>query len=199
MRARTPRALLIVCTLLGAPALRAETLYVIERLVVGVYSEADGSGERIAMLKSGDRVELLERSAVAAHVRLADGREGWVPASYLSAEEPLRAQLAQRDAEIAQLKADVSRLTAPPPVASAGPSALGGGATAAPAAPPAPPPEGASAPPRGAWFTTADASAAVIWPWALGAALLALPLGFALGWRTLDRQIRRKYGGLRIY
>ena len=30
-------------------------------------------------------------------------------------------------------------------------------------------------------------------------ALARLLVGFALGWRTLDRSIRRKYGGLRIY
>jgi hypothetical protein len=37
------------------------------------------------------------------------------------------------------------------------------------------------------------------WGWLAGAALLALAAGFVLGWRMLDRRIRRKYGGLRIY
>jgi hypothetical protein len=30
-------------------------------------------------------------------------------------------------------------------------------------------------------------------------ALAGLGAGFALGWRVLDRRIRAKYGGLRIY
>ncbi|MBV8496974.1 MAG: hypothetical protein JO361_09350, partial [Gammaproteobacteria bacterium] len=38
-----------------------------------------------------------------------------------------------------------------------------------------------------------------LWPWALGSALLALGAGFALGVLALDRHVRRKYGGLRIY
>jgi len=42
-------------------------------------------------------------------------------------------------------------------------------------------------PPRGAWGSLAVA------------AVLALAAGFVLGWRVLDRRIRRKYGGLRIY
>ncbi|HYM41694.1 MAG TPA: hypothetical protein VET46_02905 [Steroidobacteraceae bacterium] len=37
------------------------------------------------------------------------------------------------------------------------------------------------------------------WGWLAVAAVLALSLGFVLGWRVLDRRIRRKYGGLRIY
>lgn len=38
-----------------------------------------------------------------------------------------------------------------------------------------------------------------LWEWLLVTALLALAAGFFLGWRLLDRRIRRKYGGLRIY
>jgi hypothetical protein len=37
------------------------------------------------------------------------------------------------------------------------------------------------------------------WEWVVGAAALAFVLGFLLGWRALDRRIRKKYGGLRIY
>jgi hypothetical protein len=37
------------------------------------------------------------------------------------------------------------------------------------------------------------------WLVAFAVALLALGVGFALGWRMLDRRIRAKYGGLRIY
>jgi hypothetical protein len=32
-----------------------------------------------------------------------------------------------------------------------------------------------------------------------GAVIIALGIGFAVGWRVLDRRIRAKYGGLRIY
>ena len=37
------------------------------------------------------------------------------------------------------------------------------------------------------------------WEWVIGAAVVALIVGFMLGWRMLDRRIRKKYGGLRIY
>ena len=37
------------------------------------------------------------------------------------------------------------------------------------------------------------------WQWVAGAAVAGLVVGFALGWRVLDRRIRKKYGGLKIY
>jgi type VI protein secretion system component VasF len=45
----------------------------------------------------------------------------------------------------------------------------------------------------------ASRSARSVWGWFVAAALLALGAGFLLGWRVLDRRIRRQYGGLRIY
>ena len=163
---------------LAARAVAAQPLYVIEQLVVNLHSVADGSGEAVATLKSGDRVELIERSNDAAHVRLADGRDGWLRASYLSADEPLAVRLAQRDQQLAQLQDELrherERVTAP----------------SAPAA--APPPRAAAPPP-------APLSPARFWPWALGGMLTGLAAGAALGVLLLDRHIRRKFGGLRIY
>lgn len=37
------------------------------------------------------------------------------------------------------------------------------------------------------------------WQWVAAAAAAGLIVGFFLGWRTLDRRIRKKYGGLKIY
>jgi hypothetical protein len=37
------------------------------------------------------------------------------------------------------------------------------------------------------------------WLVAVGASVLMLIAGFVLGWRVLDKRIRAKYGGLRIY
>ena len=33
------------------------------------------------------------------------------------------------------------------------------------------------------------------WQWVAGAATAGLLLGFIIGWRTLGRRIRKKYGG----
>ena len=198
---------------LGAPAGAAagESLYVIEQLVVGVSSAPDASGERVATLKSGDRVEVLERSGDAVHVRLAGDREGWVRASYLSADEPLRVRLAQRDAELARLGNEVTALKAqlaaraPASAAPGAATSMSSGTTAAAATPggtTTPVSFAAQAqgvPQGGALFSTEEEHPRLLWPRILAAALVAFGFGFALGALLLDRHIRRKYGGLRIY
>jgi Bacterial SH3 domain len=158
---------------------------------VSLNSNPDGSGERVAALKSGDRVELIERAGESVHVRLADGKEGWVRAIYLSGDEPLRPRLAQSEAEVARLKAEVSRLEAQ--VAAT----AGMGHAEAPA--PTPAAEESAAPATALLGMQQESTPRRLWLWVSLTGIAALAAGFALGWRTLDRSIRRKYGGLKIY
>jgi SH3-like domain-containing protein len=198
----TARALaaasLLLCAL-AAPAARAETLYVVEQLVVNVNSAPDASGERIATVKSGEGVEALERVRDQVHVKLAGGKDGWIRASYLSADEPLRPRLAERTAEVARLREDVSRLQAQLDAARNPVGAVPGGGAAASAPAAVATEDSASPPPQALFAGATEERPRRLWPWALGAALLALCVGFALGALVLDRHIRRKYGGLRIY
>jgi hypothetical protein len=204
------RLVALALTALAAAAARAEPAYVIEQLVVNVNSAPDASGERIATVKSGDRLEVLERVGDQVHVRLAGGKDGWIRASYLSKDEPLRSRLTQREADVAQLKDQVSHLESQLAAARAAPTNDAGRAAgearaaATTAGAPAPaagaPAEDPGGPAAGALFAgAADESPYRVWPWALGAALAGLGIGFALGALVLDRYIRRKYGGLRIY
>jgi hypothetical protein len=201
---RTLPALAVALLLPGALApgrAGAEELYVIEQLVAGLNNAPDATGERIASVKSGDKLEVIERSGDQVHVRTANGREGWIRAGYLTADEPLRTRLAERTAEVARLKEDMSRLAAQLEAAragaSSGPKAPAPQSTAATAA--EPPEEAVRSPRRGLFGSGPDEGGRRVWPWALGSALLALMVGFALGALVLDRHIRRKYGGLRIY
>jgi len=227
------RALLLLPALVAASAIHAETLYVIELLVVNVNSAPDATGERVANIKSGDAVEVLDRQGDQIQVHLANGTEGWVRKSYLSAEEPARMRLGERTAEVEKLKQDVTRLegelaaakttshgkpggaqtnTGPAPaMTSAAPTKSPAAMT--PATPPAPAAASTAAAPTAAesgaaeqpaheppyFMTPPDSPARPVWHWALGSFVVALGLGFVLGWQMLDRRIRRKYGGLRIY
>ena len=226
-------ALLLLPVLAAASAAHAETAYVVEQVVVNVNSAPDSTGERIATIKSGDAVEVLDRQGDQVHVHLTNGTEGWVRKSYLSADEPLHVRLGERTAEVEKLKQDVTRLEGELAAAKTGTRVKPGGAqtntsvgspvAAAPAAAasapaassPTPASASASAPTPGAgdpaaateqpahdppyFMTPPDSPARPVWHWALGSFVVALGLGFLLGWQVLDRRIRRKYGGLRIY
>ena len=217
-------AVVIAC---ATPCVHAETLYVIEQLVVSVNAAADGTGDRVGQIKSGDRVEVLEREGDQAHVQLASGQEGWIRSSYLSADPPLREQLTSRTEELekirkekAQLETDLTAARAA--VASANASAArAAAANKMASAPVAEPPVAARSAPPPVTAPASTAPAATPEPtsqsapplfedkpmmpsrpsWAVASltALLALLVGFGLGWRMLDRRIRAKYGGLRIY
>ena len=162
---------------------RAETLYVVDELIVNVSSTADEGGERVASIRSGDSVEVLDRRNAYSHVRLSSGTQGWVKTSYLSSALPMQRQLAAQVEELDKLHAEFSRLQNETNAAHAA-VPLARQLAVDPSAP------------------SADHSAPFsrpLWQWALLCCLLGLAGGFALGWRMLDRRIRRKYGGLRIY
>jgi SH3 domain protein len=200
----------------AAPAAQAETMYVVEQLVVSVNSEADGSGERVDQIKSGESVELIERQEDQALIRLPSGQEGWVKASYLSTSLPLQQQLAARTEELerarkenSQLETDLATARRAASTAAAAAAAAAKAPEPAPVAAPAPADE-APTPPSTATESNAQGAPPLFsedpmmprrptWLWALGCSALSLGVGFALGWRLLDRRIRAKYGGLRIY
>jgi uncharacterized protein YgiM (DUF1202 family) len=192
MRRAVARVLPLLVLAAAASTRGGEPLYVVEQVIVSVNSTADGSGERIASLKSGERVELIERAGESVHVRLPDGKEGWLRAIYLSGDAPLKPRLAQAEAEVTHLQAQVARLQGQLAAATSARHETQDAAAAATA-----PLE--EAVPTGMFATRLPAAPGRAWPWALGAGIAGLGLGFLLGWRILDRNIRRKYGGLRIY
>lgn len=206
----------------GAPCVHAETLYVIEQVVVGVNSAPDGSGERVGQIKSAEQVELLERQEEQAHVRLPSGAEGWVKASYLTSDPPLRTQLNTRSEElerirkekaqleselaaaktaaanaVAQAKAAAKNTTTVPPPAAAVSAPEPAPVTSSPAPDAAPAEAGSNPPPL--FHDEPMVPSRPSWLLATGVALFTLAAGFVLGWWLLDRRIRAKYGGLRIY
>jgi hypothetical protein len=209
---------------LAAPAVRAEPygtpIYVIEQLVVGVTSAPGTDGERIGQVKSGDKLELIEREGDEAHVRLPNGKEGWIKASYLSLEEPLQHRLTERTAEVERLKQEGEKLKqdkgrleselAAARVAhnvGSAPAPAPARTTVAPNSPTqiVPPAvaealSGGSTPIRETVFLRSpERPGQTPWPLVLGTSFVMLLAGFVLGWKTLDRRIRQKYGGLRIY
>jgi len=178
----------------------AATAYVSDELVLGVYAEQNNQGQRLATLHSGTGVETLEQSGDFTQVRLSDGTTGWVKSAFLTLTQPAVVRIKQLEEEL-----DRTRATTPALAEAAARSelqqlkqelaarqgeldALRSGAASAAPPQPAPGPLAAIQPPAGRWPAVAGIGAAV-----------GLACGFWLGYATLARRVKQKFGGIKVY
>jgi hypothetical protein len=199
--------------MLTAGSVRAATAFVSDELVLGVYAEQNGQGQRLATLHSGASVDTLSVNGEFTQVRLADGTTGWVKTIYLTTVVPATVRVKQLEEEL-----DRSRATTPALAEAAARSEVEQlkrelsstqaalGAATQPGAPTAAAPGaatmGAADAPAGVWegVWAGIAAAAAKRPWmAVLPLLAALGCGFWLGYATLARRIKRKFGGLKVY
>jgi len=181
----------LLLALAAADEGRAAPAYVTDELVLGVYEQQSTSGVRLATLHSGASVETLAVNGDATQVRLADGVIGWVKSAYLTTSEPAIVRLKQLQDELDRSSAatpmlaeaaehsEVDRLRRELAAQSQAGAAPVSVAVA----------DAAGAPP--------PATRVEFW-WGVSL-LLALATGFALGYATLARRVRIKFGGLKVY
>jgi SH3 domain protein len=195
------KRLLPVVSLMLCAVANAETAYVTDVLQLGIHAAADTSDRAFANLVSGTAVEVLERNTGYARVKLADGREGWVRATYLVTTAPAAARIVELEAKIADLEGAASAAKA---AQTAAEQELGRVTTQFQAA-------------TGSTATIeetierlqAENSAyeerfesyryALPLPWVVVAGVVALVTGFLVGLWWLDALIRRRHGGFRVY
>ena len=181
----------------------AATAYVSDELVLGVYSEQNNQGQRLTTLHSGASVETLAVNGDFTQVRLNDGTIGWVKSAYLTTQEPAVVRIKQLQDEL-----DRSRATTPALAEAAARSELEqlkrelaakqAELMAANAAPPAGSTAAAGDARAATMASRTAASSARAWI-EVAATLASLMVGFCLGYATLARRIRGKYGGLKVY
>jgi len=94
--ARWAAAVLIgvgVVLFLAGTAAWAKTVYVDDKLTITFRSGPGMERKILEYLTTGDEMELLEDGEEWVHVRLTDGKEGWIMKQYVSATKPSRLQL----------------------------------------------------------------------------------------------------------
>jgi hypothetical protein len=197
---KRPAALLLVLVLVAVRGVAA-TAYVSDELVLGVYAEQNNQGQRLATLHSGTSVETLAQNGDFTQVRLADGTTGWVKTAFLTATEPAVVRVKRLEEELdrtrattpalaeAAARSEVERLKQELAARQSELAAARGGA-ASPAAPAQP----ATGP-----LTAIQAPAETLWVIAGIALLIGLACGFWLGYATLARRVRDKFGGIKVY
>lgn len=184
----------------------ANTAYVSDELVLGVYAEQNNQGQRLATLHSGASVEALAVNGEFTQVRLTDGITGWVKSAYLTTQAPATVRIKQLEEELDQRRAttpalaeaaarsEVEQLTRELAAKQAElDAALGAPMPAAPGtANPGP------AVPLGPRPGISAVTPTHLYIWG-GSILLALVGGFWLGYAALARRIKHKFGGLKVY
>lgn len=101
---------LIACTW-SAPGV-ADTAYVIDRLLVGLYEQPDPDAARLGLYPTATPVETLETAGEFARVRTADGDEGWMKRLYLSDQAPAALVLKDKLRELEALRTRLAALEA---------------------------------------------------------------------------------------
>lgn len=177
----------------------AQTVYVTDRLQLGLYPEPGDRGRRLQTLSSGTPLELLQRQRDYARVRTPDGIEGWAKMVFLVTERPARARLGELETQNRSLSEALTAgqealLAASNRVEtleerSASSAALAGESLA----------RLESLLQENQEFRSRLAEHPVPLPWLLVSSAASLVLGLVGGVWWLDRQIRRRHGGYRIY
>jgi SH3-like domain-containing protein len=178
----------------------AATAYVSDELVLGVYAEENNQGQRLATLHSGTQVETLAQNGEFTQVRLSDGTTGWVKSAFLTTNEPAVVRVKQLQEELdrsrattpalaeAAARSEVERLKLELAAKQVELDAVRG--VSAPAAVPA----------ETGPLAAIQAAVAPRWPVLAGIGVaIGLGCGFWLGYATLARRIRHKFGGLKVY
>jgi len=88
----------------------AATAYVSDELVLGLYAEQNGQGQRLATLHSGASVETLAVNGDFTEVRLNDGTVGWVKSAFLTTREPATVRVKKLEEELDQRRATTPAL-----------------------------------------------------------------------------------------
>lgn len=200
MRIRIAAMLAIISC--GATATAAaETLYVTDILRLGLHHAEDTSDQPFENLVSGAPLEIIEKKGNYAHVRTADGQEGWVKSAYLVSEKPAQLRVAELEDELARLRNEFAEARSARLVAEEEAGRLNKQVAASSDS------ADAIQETLGRLKTENQSYAARLeryrgslpLPWVGAALLVALVAGFLAGLWWLDALIRRRHGGFRIY
>ena len=178
-----------------------QTEYVTDNLRLEMKDAPNNGGSRVQMLESGQEMEVLARGQGYANVRLPDNTEGWVKSAYLVQEKPAKLIVAETIADRDALQAEITQLQASFAAPAETIAGLEAQTTALDEAL-----SGANS--RIADLQQQAGSVEAVrqqykgslpLKWVAGALLVCLVAGFLGGQWWIDRRIRRRHGGFRVY
>lgn len=115
MTVRAAAVFVLILAAIGVVPVSAQsvaTRYISDETAITLRENKGMNAPVAALLKSGTKVELIEEDSASGYskVRVAQGREGWVLARYLSTEPAAREKLVAVQAQLAEQQALVRKL-----------------------------------------------------------------------------------------
>ncbi len=194
------RTLLVLAMLGIFTSARAETLYVAERMRIGLRAEATETAAVVKTVETGTPLEMIERVENFVQVRDPQGTMGWAEARYLTPELPARSQLVKLQEDLArsrsqtvEAQAQLKKAQTAAAEQAATIKSLEQEAADKPALPPSATPAPVAPPPVGKTSKDAGFSFSYLW---LGISFAMLGIGFAAGVKWLRESIRKRSGGM---
>ncbi|MHB8744366.1 MAG: TIGR04211 family SH3 domain-containing protein [Sulfuricaulis sp.] len=179
---------------------QAETVYVAERIHIGMHAEGLDTSALVKTVETGTPLEVLERNDRFVQVRDPQGVQGWIEARYLSPDPPasmqlapLQQQLTKTRAQLADAQAQLKNAQASEADQAAKIKALEQAGTDKPPPTVNPAPAPVMAPPVGKSSRVAGFTFSFLW---LGISFAMLGIGFAAGIKWLRESIRKRSGGM---
>ena len=109
------RIMLVVSFLMATQSVLAETLYVTDRILLGIHQTADEQSPILKSIPSGSTVTVISKQGDFLNVKIKDGTQGWVASNFLVKNKPATKQydtlFAQYQKTVETLKAVNERLT----------------------------------------------------------------------------------------
>jgi SH3 domain protein len=102
--------LVIILMMLCVAEAQAERMFVTEKIDITVRSGPATENKILAMISSGDTIEVIERQQDWSLIKTASGAEGWVLNRFLMAEKPTRLLLEELKVAYDRLKAKADPL-----------------------------------------------------------------------------------------
>lgn len=195
-----PRVAMLLAMLGLFSSAQAETVYVAERLRIGLRAEATETGAAVKTVETGIALTVIDRQESFVHVRDPQGTEGWIEARYLTPELPARLQLVKLQEDLvrsrsqtAEAQAQLKKSQAAAAEQATTIKSLEQEVAGKPALPPPATPTPVAPPPVGKTLKDAGFSFSYLW---LGISFAMLGIGFAAGVKWLRESIRKRSGGM---
>jgi SH3 domain protein len=192
---------LLLATIFCGAFVQAENIYVTDMLRLDMYPTEEMTGPSMRKLKSGDRMDLLERKGRYARVRIDGGQEGWVKSLYLVEEEPARTRVNKLEQTNVSLEATVKKLRSQLAGEQAAVAELKQKQSGSAELTAATEQEVVNLREQNTELEEkmSQYASSVPLSWLFIAMVIALAGGIAGGWYFIDSRSRSKHGGYRIY